>query len=529
MMELGRILFNRDIFAALCFSLALLVLLRWVLHRFDKPKWPATILLALCAFLTYSAMIHRPLVSFWKHGHWATFHYFMGSKYFDELEYYRLYRFCALADEETGLNGLKNVHRIRHLENYEVRPKRVELALARKELPIYFTDERWEEFKKDWKAIYKRASRNRWGEMLTDRGFNPPPFWNVVPGWVAQYVMVQDKTAYMLVRNIDIALLAFSLILVAIFVGLDVAFIVFCFIMLADYNRGHQLGTYFQFIWLSSMVAAMALYRGAKTKLSGISWAVSTMVRMFPVYFMVGPGVSGLRKLVLNRKIPKKETTLLVAFGIACIVFLLLGLTQGQGVSTTKEFFENITMHAEHQQFDGNKFGLVRSLAVDINKPWQAMGNHEFRQKNFNNNKNLYRFLWVVMISLGLAVMIKKVDDDDWVVPAGFILLFAMMVISRYYYLALIVFLIPPKDKKYLGPATLGAFLILFIHGLFYFLPRRVIGNQATFTACNYGYLMTFILFPAYLLTRQFLIDRKKKAQAPSTEESETEIEPESV
>ena len=526
MMGLGKALFNQDIFAFLCFSLAFLVFLRWLLHRFNKPKWPVTILLGLCAFFTYTAMIHRPLTSFWKHGHWATFHYFMGSKYFDELEYYRLYRFCALADEETGLNGLKSVRRIRHLENYEVRPKKVELALARKELPIYFTAERWEEFKKDWKAIYRRASRNRWGEMLTDRGFNPPPFWNVIPGWVAQYVMVKDKKPYMIVRNFDIFLLTVSLVLVAVFVGLDIAFIVFCFIMLADFNRGHQLGTYFQFIWLSSMVAAMALYRAKKNKLSAISWAASTMVRMFPVYFMIGPGVSGLRKLVKNRKIPKKETVLLVTFGICCVVFLLLGMTQGQGLSTTKEFFENITMHAEHQQFDGNKFGLKRSLAVDLKNPWQAMGNHPFRSKNFANNKNIHRFLWVVLISLGLAIMLKKVDDDDWVVPAGFILLFAMMVISRYYYLALIVFLIPPKTKKLLGPATLIAVLIFFIHGLFYFLPKRVLGNQATFTACNYGYLATFIIFPSYLLIRQVLIDRKlKKESIPPPTESQPESE----
>ena len=66
------------------------------------------------------------------------------------------------------------------------------LALAESERAAFFTDQRWEEFKRDWVAMGPRAKKGSWRIALQDRGFNPPPFWNALPGFVAKYVMVED-------------------------------------------------------------------------------------------------------------------------------------------------------------------------------------------------------------------------------------------------------------------------------------------------------------------------------------------------
>ena len=510
MMEISRSLGNRDLLGILCLLIALAFVLRYVLARRNKPLWPITLLLAVIAVVTYFGQMHRPLMIFWERGHWATFHYFMGSKYFDELEYYRLYRYIALAEEELGGNVLDDVNILRHLEDYSLVSKEKAVELARREKDRYFTSERWQEFKRDWAGMQRRAPKERWRDYLTDRGFNPPPFWNVVPGFISKYVRVDDTRRYMLVRNFDLFMLVAALVLTALLCGLDIALIVFCFIMLADYNRGHQLGTYFQFVWLSSMVAAMALYRAGKMKTAGAFWAVSASMRVFPLVLILGLGVAWLRKFIQNRAWPKKETLFLVSFAVFCLIFLAAGLTQGKGVSTTREFLKNITMHGDHQKFDGNKFGLKRSMALDLSEPWRHMGSANRRLVRFENNAMIYRGLWFALMALGLAVMIRKVDDDDWLIPAAVILLFALMVISRYYYLCLIVFLIPPREKKVLGAATLAGAGLFFIHALFYLLPGRFIGNQATFTAANFAYIAFFLVFPTYLLIADLL--RKKPA-----------------
>ena len=102
---------------------------------------------------------------------WNVYHYYLGSKYFDELGYLDLYKQTIAADRE-GKNRLAKIKRIRDLETYQTIQVSSLKDLGRSKT---FTDARWEAFKKDLNVLLRKESDSTWFDMLNDRGYNPPP------------------------------------------------------------------------------------------------------------------------------------------------------------------------------------------------------------------------------------------------------------------------------------------------------------------------------------------------------------------
>ena len=102
-----------------------------------------------------------------------------------------------------------------------------------------------------------------WGRKLNDHGFNPPPFWNVIPGLIAQHVNTSDKTLYMAVRLVDLIIFILLLFAVAYYIGVDYALLCYIFVnasVVLYYPHGF-IDTYFQYQWLNSLILAMLFYR----------------------------------------------------------------------------------------------------------------------------------------------------------------------------------------------------------------------------------------------------------------------------
>jgi len=106
---------------------------------------------------------------------WNVFHYVLGTKYFDEVGYYDLYKAVLLADlEERRIFSPTTLTRDQH--TYEKIPVKESLQSAREEgLRERFTDERWEMFKADMEIILRQRPDDFWKKPIADRGFNPSP------------------------------------------------------------------------------------------------------------------------------------------------------------------------------------------------------------------------------------------------------------------------------------------------------------------------------------------------------------------
>lgn len=490
------------------------VLVRYFLRRYKKPMWPATIALVLIAGTVFMTQVHYRFTNFLEHGSYGTYHYFMGSKYFNELGYYGLYRYSVLADEETGIGRLEGLRRIRNLEDYKYQRANRALRQAKKERERDFTDARWEEFKKDWRPMAKNSVLRHWDKKLNDHGFNPAPFWNVIPGMVAQNIEVGDKEAYTYWRTLDFFAQLIVLILVAVLVGVDSACLVFIFANTSWYYHSHFFPTFFQFMWYHALVLGMVFWRRGWMKASGVAFAFTTMLRVFPLMFVAGPFLIWARDWYQTRKLPKKLTAFVVSFTVAATAFGLIGFTQGKGLKTSFDFLDNITMHAESIKFAANKFGLKRMLCTDFGRFTTRIKTFE-REKEFADRPVTYRLLWLLMLGLGLAAILWRTEKDHWVVPLGNVFIFALMVASRYYYLMLVVFLIPGREKRGSWWDTLATASILFIHAMFFPL-ERLVNEWTAFTWGSVSMFAMFIVLPASLLVHKYLeVKRAAKAAQP--------------
>jgi len=485
----------------LCLAIAVIVIVRWALARKKWPMWPATIVLALIACSVYFSTFHDKLAGLWRIDRRAAYHYFLGAKYFRELGYADIYRFSLLADYETGFHHLKDQTEIRDQEDYELVPVPEALEQARLKRPLRFTDERWEEFKKDWLAISRSIPNTEWQRILTDRGFNPPPFWQVVASPLAQHITATSHHEYRIGLFADVAFLALALLLVGVCAGLDAALLCFCFIHLAWYYNGSVIGTYFQFVWLDAILICMAFYRRGWMIAAGAALAVSAGVALFPVVFTGGPGVMFLRDLVRTRKMPWKPFKFLASFAACTILFTVMGIVAGRGVAPTKDFAGKITMHAWNQKFDSNKFGLKRTMSVEADSFWDWTS-IDRRTEVFVQQRHLYKLLFLAIVGLTLAAMIRGPDNDAWAVPLGQGIIYSLMTSSRYYYHSLCVFLIAGKDDKRRGFAALSIAGLFLIHAGFYWINAKH-GDRAAYTFGNVGYLVFFLAAPLYLLIKE--------------------------
>ena len=482
------------------------VILRYVLNRRNKSLVPVTLMLTALALGTYITHVHPRLAKFVVGKRVASYHYFMGSKYFKELGYYGLYRYTLLADKESPVPRLSGIKEIRHLEDLTRVSASEAIDQATNEKNQYFTKNRWREFKMDWRPMARGSAT--WKRKLNDHGFNPPPFWNVIPGLIAQHVNTPDKTLYMAVRLVDLVIFLLLLVAVAYYIGIDYALLCYIFVnasVVLYYPHGF-IDTYFQYQWLNSLILAMLFYRLGHMKLAGISFAYSAMVRIFPIVLIAGPGVIWLRKLIQDRRLTKKETSFLISFSLAGIIFFMIGLTQGKGVESTRQFIQNITFHADNIKFDSNKFGLKRLMSVDFSKPFERV-KHEDRPVNFKHNRNMYMVFWLLLVGLNIGAMAFCSDSDAWAIPLGIGLIFALMTASRYYYLVLLIFFIPERAKSASGFAAMSAALIFFVHGIYIFYRG---GGYGGFTLGNMCLLVAFLLFPLSLLISKQLYNNSR-------------------
>ena len=171
----------------MCLALAAMALLGWGiwLARKGRPDWKRRLrdrLLIVVGVLSFCAYWNFFSFHFGNYVHmWDTFHYYVGSKYFKELSYDRLYECVAVADaEEPGLKRRVELRKIMNLRTNMMVDTKDVMADPNGTCKVHFTPERWANFKHDVAYFRNHHDIKRWEEAQTDHGYNGSPVWNIV-------------------------------------------------------------------------------------------------------------------------------------------------------------------------------------------------------------------------------------------------------------------------------------------------------------------------------------------------------------
>src|ERR1039457_1315999 len=378
------------------------------------------------------------------HG-WDTFHYYIGSKYFKEISYERLYECVAIADsEEPNLRRRVELRKMTNLRTNLVETSADILAHPER-CKSHFTPERWESLKHDLRYFRTLENARRWDDAQTDHGYNGTPVWNIM-GTILTNLGPASRTQVLILDSIDcILVVLFSLMIWWAFGWrtLTVALIVFSTNFPSRwYWTG---GSLLRWDWLFWMVAAVCLLKKERFFYAGMCLAYTTLLRIFPGFMFVAPLIAAVYHYVKHRELEKRFLRFFMGAAVAVAILVPISVVTAGGPQAYPAFVRNTIKHSETPLT--NYMGLRTVVNYRPSEVGRLMRNDqlvdgwsrwkEARLKSFREARPLYFAIIICyLVLIGLAVR----GVDPWVATALSATLIAFGAeLTCYYYAFLIV------------------------------------------------------------------------------------------
>jgi len=262
------------------------------------------------AFLTYFDFFN-PNVRYIQYYHRHEFyHYYLGSKYFKEVGYKRLYECTAVAEIDNGRRSSIERRQIRDLSVNLIKKTQDTYVLTKPELcKQHFTPERWEAFRKDVEWFQKAAPGTYWENMQKDHGYNPPPVWTMTGKFFGSFAPAGD-TYFKILASLDVMLQLGAVLLINWAFGWRTMMVATIF---WGTNRAADFywtgGAFLRMDWIFFLVASVCCARKRKFVLAGGALMWSSLLRVFPAVLFFGYGVIVLLHIIRRLK-ARRETAL---------------------------------------------------------------------------------------------------------------------------------------------------------------------------------------------------------------------------
>ena len=427
------------------------------------------------------------------------FHYFMGSKYFDENRYARLYHCTVVAEEELGRGAALRSWKVRNLVDNRLVPAQ-EILDERRVCREAFGPERWDEFKADVAFFRTRLTPQSWERIFRDHGYNATPVWNLFGSRLCDRGPASRTLAALTL--IDPLLYAglFALILWAF--GLEafsLALLVFGVGFPWHYNwTGGAIG---RAAWLFLAVAALCLLKKRWFASGGFALAASALLRIFPGLLIGGLLVLFGYNWLEKRRVEPSHRRML-AGALLALATLIPASLLADGVRAWPEMLTNSIKHQQtpltnhmglQTLFSWHPDAIARKMALrfdDPSPPWE-----EGRRRTFASRSIYY---WPTAVGLLVLVglfALRRAEGDWEVVAAGVLSIVALVELTSYYY-SFLLLLVPLALKRPRHAAVLLVAAIVSRHLQLYGGLR-----DTQFLLVS----LLFLLVPTYLLVDRLL------------------------
>jgi hypothetical protein len=391
-------------------------------------RWVRDLALALTAILSAAG--------WWNFGafHYAGgylhyhefFHYYLGSKYFHELEYTGLYDCIALAEVEAG-RGVNVANQwTRDLTTNELRMgspvlRNADLCRAR-----FSTPERWESFKQDALWFHDRVTPQKWQDLLKDHGYNATPVWTIAGSLLANRAPA-SPSAIKRLALIDpfLMLMAFGLIWWAF--GWRVLAVALMW-WGTNYPARYTFigGAFLREDWLLLTVASLCFAKRGWMTASGFTLTWAALLRIFPGFVAIGLIVQAMTRAWRERSLRLPVGYWRFAAGAIVALLLLIPLSFRMaagphgGVEAWRAFVDNSRKHLSTPLT--NNVGLPMMLSFDpdtrsenvrelwLDSPWDVWKDARARVLGER------RWLQVAIVAIFIALLAAAVREcDPWV------------------------------------------------------------------------------------------------------------------
>jgi len=279
------------------------------------------------------------------HAH-ELFNYAIGSRYFDELGYERLYECVAVADAEAGLLSRVEERRMTDLATYELRGTRAVLADPGR-CKGRFSPQRWAEFARDVGAFRALFPPERWEELQQDHGFNATPLWAAMGRLVAAPVPI-SPAGLLVLASLDALLDLAAWGLAAGAFGWRAVCVALVY-WGTNQPAGYEWtgGAFLRHDWIAAMLVGLAMLRRVRPIAGGALFGAAALLRAFPAALLAGPLLGALAEALRSRRLaPSREVRRLLAGALLSAAVLLAVSLAGGGASAWPRFAARIVHHS---------------------------------------------------------------------------------------------------------------------------------------------------------------------------------------
>ncbi|MGB5267976.1 MAG: hypothetical protein WBN30_15395, partial [Polyangiales bacterium] len=395
--------------------------------------------------------------------YWDTFHYYVGSKYFEENEYERLYQCVLAADYQERGEADLGKRKIRDLVDNRLHYVSKDDALRYQQTCAeHFSPERWEAFRYDTRSFRTVMGSGWWKDMLMDHGYNASPISNMIAafltniGWQEQLPKASsDRVEPSDLKTFRKRILRYTMIDLALYAGAFLM-ILWAFGLRATalsvliWGTGYPWayfwtgGSFARVPWLFMAVAAVTLLKRGYPLLSGFALSWSALLRLFPAALAGGPIASVVDRFIHRKKIDRSwldaSDTRFIIGGVLGLAVLCTASIAVNGFDAHPQFLTNTFKHSDTPLT--NHMGLPTILSYkpstvgrftkdqSLEDPWA-----KWKQAR-KNTKHDRRWLHGLLL-LGMFVLLALAGRRlaPWAVLAGStILIIGFFELTCYYY-----------------------------------------------------------------------------------------------
>ena len=309
-----------------------------------------------------AVLVYLNLFSFHRYGRFVhqhdVAHYYLGSKYFAELGYGRLYDAALQAEAELHGNYFRSVE-ARDLQTGEVVGIGALLGRGAAD-EAAFSAERWRSFQRDV-DLFRERNGAQYGLFLLDHGFNPTPVWAAIGGALANRVPAGSASGILLLALIDPLLLLSVGVLVGRTFSWRTAWLATILFSLAfGATFAWTGGAFLRHLWFAATVTSLCLMHRERPGAAGAALGLAAMLRIFPGLLLWGWvwRAAGARRS--DRAAASEAARFVLGFAVAAALLLAATVLTSRGWHSWLEFAANLRVQMASPAV--NEVGLVPLL-----------------------------------------------------------------------------------------------------------------------------------------------------------------------
>ncbi len=350
-----------------CLIVVAALLLVWRFMRAPRRRLDVALAgLALVSAMAYSnfGAYHYPDFI---HTH-DVFHYFVGAKYFKELQYTDLYACASVAEAEAGFAQRLLARAERDLRTNAIVPGKQVFGSAA-HCHQRFSAARWDAFAEDVAYFANRSGIQDWHKILKDHGFNASPVWVALGASVTRELPARswsigegDSMFSGLIGPLDPLLLLIALGAIVWAFGWRTA----CFVVvLFGCNPLSQFlwvgGGFLRQAWLATLIVGLCLVHKQRWFGGGVLLGCSALLQVFPAITLLAPLLSVIVACVRRRRPERADLWILCGAVTAAVLLVPLSNAVCGTPDVWKLFYDNSLKHAATAS--ANLIGLPTALS----------------------------------------------------------------------------------------------------------------------------------------------------------------------